>query len=256
MSSSTAFIKAIIGGPSDFGIGWIVILISSFITILIAGIGLLNWLIVRLGEKGAFLRKLSRLTIGMDIRNFENILGSPVFINRLEDKLSGYEEFVFSNKYYYTQAVINPIKQVVLFSITIKNKNFNPSFQIGGSGRKIKLGKTVFSDIGEKPEKTFRYFDHGGIGFYSEIHFFGRPGHYLEYAFSVNFNGPMSFDYITRLSVDDSPDNPEAIKQFRLKTPINTFTIIGNMRSDDITDLILGPRTGQVWNLNDSRYRE
>ncbi|MBY0294147.1 hypothetical protein K2Q08_02335 [Patescibacteria group bacterium] len=252
MSSSTEIIKLLIGGPSDFGVGWIVILVSSFVTIILALVGFSKWFYKKFSQKGEFLSKTRQLAIGMDIRNFEKILGDPVFINTLSGKLDGNDEYVFSNKFFYTQAVINSTRQVVLFSITSREKSFKPSFKIGGSGFEVTLGKTYFSQIGDNPLKIFEHYDHGGIGFYSEIHFFGRPGHYLNYAFSINLNGAGGHIYsLVELSADGTPHKPETLKRFRSDTPINTYTVIGSIDPEDVPLLILGPRTGQIWNLND-----
>lgn len=242
---STEVIKTIIGGPSDFGAGWIIILISSLITIAISLVGVVRWALAKLNAKNIYLRKTLQLTIGMHIRNFENILGIPAFINKLDKGLSDYEEYVFSNQYFYTQAIINSREEVVLFSVTTRESNFNPEFQIGGSGMAIRLGKTSFSEIGHDPVNTFQHYDHGGVGFYSEIHFFGRPGHYLQYAFSININGSRG-----GILFRDTPDD---LAIFRSNTPINTYSVIGSIDVDEIVNLILGPRTGQVWNLGENR---
>lgn len=242
---TTEVIKTIIGGPSDFGAGWVVILISSLITIVIALVGVVQWTLAKLNAKNIYLRKTLQLTIGMHIRNFENILGIPAFVNKLDKGLSDYEEYVFSNKYFYTQAIINSREEVVLFSITTKQLNFNPKFEIGGSAGSITLGKTFFAENNHDPIKTFQHYDHGGIGFYSEIHFFGRPGHYLQYAFSININGSNG-GIIFR-------DTPDDLAIFRSNTPINTYSVIGSIDVDEIVNLILGPRTGQVWNLGEDR---
>jgi len=257
MSTTTInFITHLIGGPSDFAIGWIIILVSSLITIAIALVGLIQWIVKKLNKKNIYLQKTQQLAIGMDIRNFENILGNPAFINKLDDELSGYKEFLFSNPYFYAQAITNLDQQVVLFSITTKRNNFNPKFQIGGggdSGPSIILGRTSFLDIGNDPKKVFKHYDHGGIVFYSEIFYFGRPGHYLEYAFSLNLNGqPAIFDYIPSSFSDFERimDDSKELSKFRANTSINTFTIINGIDDYKIENLILGPRTGQVWNLN------
>lgn len=249
----TEVIKEVIGGPSDFGAGWIIILVSSLITIAIALVGFAKWALAKLNAKNIYLRKTLQLTIGMHIRNFENILGIPAFINKLDKGLSDYEEYVFSNPYFYTQAIINSRQEVVLFSITTRESDFSPEFQIGGSGSTIKLGKSVFSEISNDPGKMFVHYDHGGPNFYAEIHFFGRPGHYLEYAFSVNTNGAMNEWPGIPLSEEGAAVNPKALVIFRSSTAINTYTVIGTFDREEVPNLILGPRTGQVWNLGENR---
>ena len=225
MSTTTInFITHLIGGPSDFAVGWIVILVSSLITITIAMVSFLQWIIKKLNKKNIYLQKTQQLAIGMDIRNFENILGNPAFINKLDDELSGYKEFLFSNPYFYTQAIINSEQQVILFSITTKREDFNPKLgngSDGDTGPSVVLGKTSFSEIGNDPQKIFKHYDHGGIGFYSEVFYFGRPGHYLNYAFTLNLNGkPADLNYTLRSfsDLEEVLDNPSEIEKFRSKS--------------------------------------
>jgi len=250
---STEVIKTIIGGPSDFGAGWIIILISSFITIALAVVGLYKWGYEKINERRKFLQKTLLLVIGTNIENFKVVLGSPVFIN----KIGEYDEFIFTNKYFYTQALVDPRGKIALYSITIKDEDFNPVLHIGGSSLSVTLGKTKFSDLVEhEPIKTYkRGGDHGGFDFYTEIHFFGRPGHYLEYGFSVNENGCGTFDYIPRSFLDDTPDNPTELATFRSKTYINTYTVIGHITLEEIeTEKIeFGPKHSQIWHLNEWR---
>lgn len=240
MASTSEWIKALIGGPSDFAVGWLLILLSSLITIIIASITVIKWVSSKLGEKGLYVQKIHQLVIGMHIRNFENILGNPVFINQLDGDLQDYREFLFSNQYFFTQAIINANEEVILFSVTSKQRDFNPEFHIGGPGNStpyIKLGKTTFAEIRDEPGQKFEHYDHGGVGFYTELFYFGRPGHYLHYAFSLNINGtPSNFDFLAGLSD-------------RSKACFNTFTVISEIDTDKLSKIILGPRTGQVWNL-------
>ena len=96
MNITSSVIKQIIGGPSDFGIGWLVILTSSIITILIAFVGFLKWFDEKVRKKWHLLKTISRLTIGTSIENFKALLGNSVFIN----EIGNYDEFIFINPYF------------------------------------------------------------------------------------------------------------------------------------------------------------
>ncbi len=265
MNPASVIIKQIIGGPSDFGVGWLIILISSVIAIIAALITSFKWLIAKIQKKPILLKNISLLTIGTNIEYFKTLLGNPVFINRV----GYYQEFIFSNPYFYIQAFINSEGKVALFSVTTRRRRFKPSLHIGELGfpikfgkwkhyflrkRLIKLGKTKFSELGD-PEKVFRRGgDHGGFDFYSELHYFGNPGHYLNYAFSINENGyGDAIFHVPRSFLENIPDDPEEIKRFRNESAINTYTVIGSMGKEEIENnhIEFGPRRSQIRTLNE-----
>ncbi|TSC96538.1 MAG: hypothetical protein Athens101426_303 [Parcubacteria group bacterium Athens1014_26] len=249
MSTTVPIIKQIIGGPSDFGIGWIIILISSVIAILVAFATFSKWLYEKIQKKRRFLKTLSLLTIGTNIDYFKTLLGNPVFIN----KVGNYDEFIFVNPYFYVQAIVNSQGKIVLFSITTRNKRFNPILNIGGGDFSVKLGKTTFSKLMKEPEKVFkRGGDHGGFDFYSEVYYFGNPGHYLNYAFSINENVYDAFSYVPLSFLENTPDNPDEIKKFRNENIINTYTVIGSLEEKEIEEngIEFGPMRSQIRTLN------
>ena len=242
------FIKQLIGGPSDFGLGWAIILASSVLAIMATFITLIKWLISKMGTKSQLLHKISLLTIGTDIDYFKTFLGNPAFINRV----GNYTELIFVNRYFYVQA-LESFGRVVLFSITTRERGFKPVFKIGGSDVTIKLGKTKFSELGE-PRRVFkRCGDHGGFDFYAELHWFGNPGHYLYYGFGINENGHGRFLHVPHSFMENVPEDKNEIDEFRAGNSINTYTVVGSIEEDEIVreNIEFGPQRSQIRVLNE-----
>jgi hypothetical protein len=248
---NSEFIKQLIGGPSDFGIGWMIILISSIITILVALVGFFGWLNEKIQYKRHYLKKISLLALGTPIDYFKTLLGDPVFINKVSD----YDEYIFVNYYFYVQALVDSNRKVVLFSITTKEKRFNPVLNI--SDINVVLGKTKFSEVGELEKIITHPGNHGGLSTYSELHYFGNPGHYLKYVFSINENGCGKdiFDVPLYFYLTEEPEDQTALKKFRVKATINTYTISGFFWDEDWEKEInegleFGPKNLQIRILN------
>ena len=248
MGSTTELIRQIIGGPSDFGIGWLIILMASIIAILIFIFNVAVWSINKFRERSRFLETISRLDTGAHITYFMSLLGNPISINQ-----NGIDqEYIFVSKYCYVQACANPDGKVTLFSVTTRRANFNPGLKL--QFRRplgIRLGQTNFSQLGDDPKRKIFNGDHGGITFYAEPYYFGYDGSYRTYFFSFNPNGygklpavPLSFVR------SDIFEDPEDIKRFRQKTIVNTYTVSsfagpdGHKEVDD--SVVFGPDYFQV----------
>jgi hypothetical protein len=55
-----------------------------------------------LGYKRTLIRDLNRLSVGVNLDYFRQILGSPVFVNSLPEDHS---EHIFVNNHFYVQAI-------------------------------------------------------------------------------------------------------------------------------------------------------
>ncbi len=163
-----------------------------------------------------------------------------------ENKIS---EYVFGSKYYYVQALVSENNKVIAYSITTRDKNFNPVITILENAgcahtkdisgfipatRDIILGKTTFADL--KRDQSCSYFDqpeniylYAGIRrfYYHEEYYFGNPGNYQSYFFAINDSGFSNVTDIPQLFFGDQKVNlldPE-ISKFRQNSIINTFQI-------------------------------
>ena len=207
------FIKQLIGGPSDFGVGWMIILVSSIITILVSVSSFLKWLINKAQKKKRLLETISLLDTGAHMSHLNTLLGNPVSINRV----GHFQEYIFVNHYFYIQALADSNSNVILFSVTTRKKTFCPTLRDQFGSFLVKLGKTNFSHL-SNPKDTITSGDHGAITFYSESYYFGLDGGYRTYAFSFNPSGYGKLPEVPlSLLRSDTPQDPDAIKTFREK---------------------------------------
>jgi len=247
MTFSAEFMKQLIGGPSDFGLGWILLLFASIITIVAFAVSFSRWIIERIQKKKKLLRAISSLDVGANISYFENLLGTPVHNN----KYGNFQEYIFVNYYFYIQTLTDEHSNVRLFSVTTRRENFHPALKSWDTKPLVKLGETTFSHF-SNPKETITDGHHGGIDFYSESYYFGYDGiTYRMYSFSFNSNGygkfgslPMSFYR------NDTPQDFTATKKFREETVINTYTVSNFSGPDGYKALgervYFGPRDYQV----------
>ena len=238
-------IKQIIGSPSDFGIGWIIILLGSLVAIVAGAIALWNWASGRWYEKSRHLQMLSQLDTGAHISYFMTVLGNPVSIS----SSSMGQEYIFVNKYFYVQAVTNVDGSVSLFSVTTRRKDFNPVLKSQFGSVLVILGKTTFAMV-RNPKRRMTSGDHGAITYYCESFYFGYDGGYRVYFFSINPNGFGRLRLVPA-SFQDSrvEEDTKEVEQFRAESIINTYTIStlsGPNGDRDLPDTVFGPKHYQV----------
>jgi hypothetical protein len=231
-------IKTIIGSPSDFGIGWIILLVAAAITIILPCLKIINLLVKKLLRKSEHLKKISLLDTSTHISYFISILGVPIHIGTLKDPDGKmYHEHIFVNHFFYVQAVTDVAGVVALFSVTTRRKKFNPILKTQFSDFVVQLGKSRFTDISIKQSENARTKgDHGAITYYSETHYLGFDGWYRDFGFTYNPNG------YGKLAIATDDDNPQNLSRFR-ETTINTYTIISdkNLPCD-----YFGPKAYQI----------
>jgi len=157
------------------------------------------------GEKNVAYQNILGLAAEAQIDYFNYSLGQPVFKN-VKD---GMNEYIYVNKYFYVQALCDSNDKVVLYSVTTRDKDFNPTFtrengsydsktkKVIENDQKITLGKTTFA------EASRIYGDSSGISLYvgarrygySESHYLGNPGNYQDFIFSLNDAGVNNGQY-------------------------------------------------------------
>lgn len=213
-------IKNIVGTPSEFGLGWIMLLLSALVTLWIIPLKIIHYS----QKKKDLYKKLSSLAPETNIQYFKDKLEcSPTFIN----ETGGYKEFIFTNNKFYVQAITDKIGKVLMFSITTTDKKFNPTFFLNTQGKPLKfeLGKTKFSDLdalGAHIEISF--LSGANWGYYSEFH---QPWAKISagqtYGFGVNESGFN--DYFTSPLREGYSD--EDLKVYRSNTIANTYAVFG-----------------------------
>lgn len=188
------------------------------------------------------LKTISKLATTTTIEYFVSLLGSPVFATVSQ----GLKQHIFVDPRFYVEAVADSDGQVLMFSVTIRRKSFNPALVINKGGRpsiNVKLGVTRFSDLDDLGEGAVR----SGLGahrvHYQEEYYLGNPGLYQAYAFSLNDAGvvPKEFkENIFNLGAEVTSD--PRLQTFRSHTRINTYTIVAPHKNlSDLGDFM---RTG------------
>jgi hypothetical protein len=216
-------------------LGVLVVLLSSLITIT-GGISVLyKFYRSSLGYKRARRLDLRRLSAGVNINYFREILGSPVFVNVKEDK----RESVFVNKHFYVQAIADLTESVLAFSVTTRSSRFNPVLKLGpySASREVlhvRLGRTKFAALDSFAKLTSIFSSLGARRFhYHEEYYFGNPGDYQTFIFGVNDAGCCPWSGFGRWgsalrprpTVSDGWNNIEEpeVQSFRREAVINTI---------------------------------
>ena len=231
-------IKHIIGSPSEFGVGWVVLLIAAAITIFVPIVQVSRSIIRFCKRKSVLLKKIALLDTSCHSSYFISVLGDPVHINSIKSETGQiFNESIFVNRFFYVQTIVDVQGSVLLFSVTTRRKNFNPILRTQFGDFVVQLGKTRFSELGsaadKKPETNG---DHGAITYYSETHYLGYGGGYRDFAFTYNPNGFGKLAIATDNYIENNA------KQFR-DTVINTFTVISKK---DIPCNYFGPKHYQI----------
>jgi len=198
-------------------------------------------------------KNLARLATEVHINYFKKFLGDPAFINLSRDKSQ--KEYIFVDKDFYVQAITDRLGKVLLYAVTTRKKDFNPSFDSpaylssGNEKDKAILGKSNIKEIapGDNPLICFGFVGMTANSFYHEEYSFGNVSFYQKYLYGVNDAGYLSKEglpyYLASLELEnklqpkerrnDEQDNEIEIydcnsipDQIRRKTVINTFVVV------------------------------
>ncbi len=234
----------------------VIVLLSSLITIS-QGINLLyDYYNRSLGYKSQLLDKITLLSADVHIDYFKDLIGASVFIDEVEGDMI---EYIFVHDFFYVQAFTNSKNKVIAYSVTTRSKDFNPELTLGpysvdNNAVTVKLGITKFSELNKldtKPGDIFTYLG-AHTFYYSEEYYFGNPGNYQTFYFTLNQSGYMGieyesdkfFEYPPYLGDKEVSINDPEIKQFRENAIINTYTVSSTselFHRDFIGSLECGP---------------
>src|SRR6266540_1446330 len=162
-------------------------LVAAVATLLAAsrGIGRLVWNSVTRDYQ--ITRDLALLSCGVQVDHFQHVLGRPPqFVNRSEEHV----EHVFVLRDAYVQTVTDLNNKVLYFSITTRTPRFHPTLE--HYAHEVTLGHTTFEQLGyEQPDGVLASL--GARRFsYSEAYYFGNPGGYNTFVYSMNDAGYTS----------------------------------------------------------------
>jgi len=212
---------------------WMVKLGSLILGLLGAVGGLIivsQWIRQKFFYKRIRLNKIKRLAAGTNIGFFSGILGAPVFIKDTGD----FKTFTYVDLLFYVEAITNLSNQVLVFSVTTRDKNFNPEIVVGPFSVdekivRVKLGTTRFSEL---DSLGFEGKVESGAGnrrtYYTEEYYYGNPGLYQTYLFSLNDAGSYSAageDEPSIFNCGATKSSDPSLVSFRDNVAINTYTI-------------------------------
>jgi hypothetical protein len=239
--------------------------------------GLRAWYRRTLGRRRDRYQRLDRLGTNAHISFFTSVLGEPPAIRRsIESTVQVWppesEESITEDAMFWESIWIDRdfhvhafSKQdddaIVAFSVTTRHKRFRPRLRSPGytieersrpwrllrmqSWKKplfdVRLGITRFEDLGQ-PDKASAWLGAHNMHYY-EAYWYGNPGHYQWYVFSINDAGYSAWDarLVGTVMSQEGPwdfawgfreDDPafeemEGWHEFRRVARINTYTIIG-----------------------------
>lgn len=197
----------------------------------------------------------------------------------------------FIDRDYYVQTISDDDETVLAFSVMTRTRRFTPTFavparlrMIEGSwlrwGRararvqplfQIRLGRSRFADLDPQDQEWFNgpHFkvSTGARSFtYSEFHYYGNPGYYQTYVFTLSSASPVArggseaIHVKDEVGTDEWPDQssddsqPEwdqmpVTQRFRRNATITTYTVIGFGLSKANYPSSFGPHGDEVRTL-------
>lgn len=240
-------------------IGIILFFLSSVVTLYQGGKILKDYYLNTVGIKNRYLNDINKLSAGVNIGYFKDILGNPAFIDESENKEQW--EYVFVRDLFYTQVITDNNGAVLSYAITTRNKKFNPFIKLFDSSdtNKIVLGESKFSEIKDEPKKIY-----AGCGarrfHYIEEYYLGNSGNYQYYIFSINDAGFVQVEneiFFCKLDYSPKEENnkkgldtlnlkDDEVGNFRKNEILNTFAVTAPFISFDDLDFGIGPDYDKV----------
>lgn len=254
-----------------------------------------------LGRRRDSYKRLRRLAAGVRLSTLEAELGTPPTIsNDLQaevpewDETQGemvpversFQEHIFVDPRYYVQAVCDDQDKVLAFSVTTRSKRFRPTFRFPPrlsyrerrrwkqrSGEpfsyyfEVKLGRSRFTDIEPDWRPMRRAFLGARTFAYNELYYFGNPGYYQHYGFtmssasSVGLGEPFPpIGEVAELVGRDWAGGPtdadaeelaqsEILKRFRREAVVTTYTVLAPHLRPESYPTNFGPHGDEVRTL-------
>lgn len=128
---------------------------------------------------------LSHLAITVQIDYLKKYIGDPVVINYYEGKKE--KEYIFIDPDYYVQIITNSYDKVLLFTVTTRKGDFNPTFNIRNV--RIQLGKTTYYNQGIKPNNCYALAGNTASSYYYEEYIGDNSTSYQNYSLGYNDAG-------------------------------------------------------------------
>lgn len=215
-------------------------------------------------QKQIALDKVEKLVPGVDLSLYQDTFGKPTFINHKSffmnpnDEMRKFVEYVFVDKYFYLDAIVDAEGKVLYFAVTIRDKSFNPTFK--NQVFQVTLGISKYSDIPGRPRSAQGCYGANWFAYY-ETKYFGRSGAYEDFGFGLNSAGYSTMSspsaYSGLLSTTHnchgtlSDQEIESVNALSADEIFNTYAVSAPfIQITDYAHIILGVNYDQVRILN------
>ncbi len=243
----------------------LVVLLAGAITGAAGVLALIRqWYRATVGRRRVLARKLERLAPTMHLPYFIQVLGEP---QQRQPSEQGPQVVHWATEDAYMKALADASGLVIRWSVTTRSRRFSPTFYRGrtittsGETLEVTLGRTRFSELSGRP--LWIRGDLGARRFhYDEGYYFGNPGNYQPFVYSLNDAGYVSDHELIRLSrredgltadereVQTLLDRPD-IAAARASTSVNTITVGSPHDQLDPNEMWLG--YGPDWRCRKGR---
>ncbi len=167
-----------------------------------------------------WLKRINKLRPGIDIGFFIENLGAPVIVNVVENV----KNCIFINKLFYVAIQTDLNGKVIIYSVTTRDKNFNPIIPYSD----IKLGINSFKEMDKfQNGGNVSYWRGAWRQKYIETYELGPK---IYQTFSISLNEAGYFDIQKKIpqidvSVLETDTTDEKVKLFRESVCINTYAV-------------------------------
>lgn len=179
------------------------------------------------GRRRGWYQRLGRLGTNAQLAFFASVLGEPPAMRRSfvsnvtrfeQDGLvrmrvpQTFVEAVWIDRDFYLHAIADTDETVHAYSVTTRSKRFHPAFRVPGGtadaptpldrlrrrsyhfkpNSLVSLGKTRFAELDEPQQAASWVGAHNAH--YFEANYFGNPGLYQHYVFSINDAGAWAWE--------------------------------------------------------------
>ncbi len=178
---------------------------------------------------------LNVLYTGVSIRYVESIFGPPMIEHH--DESRGMHEYIYSFQKFYLQFVYTSNNKVILYTVTVKDKNFHPRIPYLGK----ELGDT-FDNYDDSAEFLFSGYSSKFYEYHEAI-YLGNPGNYRNLYLAYN---PAGGEYSELKPLPDIANDPKKpplendLVIFRKINRPNTFAIGDHLGDQDGIETFYG----------------
>lgn len=188
------------------------------------------------GRRWHLMARLRRLVAGGRIEYFEEVLGQAPLRRPYGE---GGTAYTWVEREVYVYAFVRN-DFVRLYAVTSRSRWFRPTLGnfIGAPPGRIKLGKTTFGDLPYADPGALSAFVGARRHGYAEIHYYGNPGGYRQFAFAINDAGIFYDDDHAELcragerlalargnSIDCDEEDLGRVKRLRRGVRFNTYAV-------------------------------